>query len=393
MAVVTSPVSAGEVLELIASGAARTRTAIAQRTGLSRSTVAERLDALFEAQLIIEGADAHSTRGRPSKILSLNTDRHLVLAADVGEDHTRVVVTDLRGVVLGERVGELLVGQGAHQVVAWILASALDVIAELGRRPEEIIGVALSLPAPVDFGRGEVTGPSVMTGWDGIPLEPLVRQQLDVPVVVENDVNARGLGEYQAHWRAYQEVFYVKAGTGIGSAIISAGSVFRGSNGAAGDIGHIRLEPDAGPLCRCGSLGCVEAFAAGWSVVRDLTAKGFEVTDTASAMALVRAGEPEAIQLVRRAGRTLGRAIAYCVSLLNPGLVIVSGSLAQDDDHLLTGVREAVYQYSLPLATRDLRIVAGRGDHHSGVRGAAHLAVRRALSPERVNAHLLSLLD
>jgi predicted NBD/HSP70 family sugar kinase len=392
MPVVSSTVSAGEVLQLIASGAAQTRTAIAQRTGLSRSTVAERLDALFDADLIREVADAHSSRGRPAKLLSLNDDGHLALAADVGEDHTRVVLTNLTGGVLAERVGALLVSDGAPAVISWIAAAGRDLLAELGRRPEELVGVALSLPAPVDFERGEVAAPSIMTGWEGIPLEPLVRRSFDVAVVVENDVNARGLGEYEAHWRAYDEVLYVKAGTGIGSAIISAGAVFRGSNGAAGDIGHIRLEPDTGPLCRCGSFGCVEAFAAGWSVVRDLRAKGFDVADTGSAMALVAAGEPEAIHLVREAGRTLGRAIAYGVSLLNPDLVIVSGSLAQHDEHLLSGVRESVYQYSLPLATRDLVIVAGRGDHRSGVTGAAHLAVRRALSPDRINAHLQSLV-
>ncbi len=392
MAVVTSSISAGEVLQLITSGSAQTRTAIAHRTGLSRSTVSERLDALFGAALIQEGVDARSLRGRPSKILSLNAAGRVVLAADVGEDHTRVAVTDLSGRVLSELVGEMPVSRGAEPTIDWLLRSGRAMLGELGRAADELFGVALSLPAPVDFERGEIVGPSIMTGWDGVRLEPLIQRVFDVPVVVENDVNARGLGEYQTHWSAYSDVLYVKAGTGIGSAIINGGEVFRGSNGAAGDLGHIRLEPETGPLCRCGALGCVEAYAAGWSVVRDLTAQGFEVADTRAAMDLVDAGEPEAIQLVRRAGQALGRAIAYCVSMLNPRLVVVSGSLAQGNAHLLNGIRQSVYQYSLPLATRDLEIVAGRGDHRSGVTGAAHLAVARALSPDRVNSYLLSRL-
>ncbi len=392
MAVVTGGVSVGEVLDLIATGTAQTRTSIARLTGLSRSTVTERLDALFNADLIREGTATTSARGRPSKIITLNDDSRLILAADIGEDHTRAVVTNLAGTILDERVGAMPVSGGAERTIGWIVTSGLELLAGLGHPPTKLIGAALSVPAPVDFEHGEVTGPSVMAGWEGIALEPLVRRTIDVPVVVENDVNARGFGEYQAHWRDHDEILYVKAGTGIGSAIISAGSIFRGANGAAGDIGHIRLEPEGGRLCRCGSMGCVEAYAAGWSIVRDLRAAGFEVSDTASAMALVATGNPDAIHLVRQAGRALGRAIACGVSLLNPRLIIVSGSLTQGSDHLISGVRETVYQCSLPLATRDLAIVSGRGDHHSGVTGAAFLAVRRALTPDRVNAHLRSLL-
>jgi predicted NBD/HSP70 family sugar kinase len=386
MAVVTSTISVGEVLDLIASGAGQTRSSIARLTGLSRSTVTERLDALFDADLIREGVSTKPARGRPSKIITLNDDSRFVLAADIGEDHTRVVVTNLAGSILAERVGAMPVHDGAERTIGWIAGAGRQMLTDLDAGAGKLIGVALSVPAPVDFDRGEVTGPSIMTGWEGIALEPLVRRSLDVPVVVENDVNARGFGEYQAHWRDRDEIFYVKAGTGIGSAIISDGSIFRGANGAAGDIGHIRLEPESGPLCRCGSLGCVEAYAAGWSVVRDLAAAGFDVADTAAALALVRSGAPEAVRLVRQAGRALGRAIACGVSLLNPRLVVVSGSLAQVSEHLISGVRETVYQYSLPLATRELVVAVGRGDHHSGVLGAAHLAVRGALSPTRVNA-------
>ena len=392
MAAVNSTVSVGEVFDLIATGTAQTRSSIAEKTGMSRSSVTERLEALFDADLIRENAVLKPVRGRPTKLLTLNSTSRLVLAADVGEDHTRVVVTDLAGSIQAEKVGAIPVSAGAETTVAWILDTGLELIASIGEEPDKLIGAALAVPAPVDFDRGEVTGPSIMTSWERIQLEPLVQRVLEVPVIVENDVNARGFGEYQAHWRSYDEVLYVKAGTGIGSAIISDGSLFRGANGAAGDIGHIRLEPDTGPLCRCGSLGCVEAFASGWSIVRDLEAAGLKVADTAAAMALVASGSPQAIHLLRNAGRRLGQAVSYAVSLLNPKLVIVSGSLTQNNQHLLTGVRELVYQNALPLATRDLMVVAGRGDHHSGVTGAARLAISRALSPERVNAHLRTLL-
>lgn len=391
MAALSSGASVGDVFALIAGGEARTRAALATRTGLSRSTVAERLDVLFRAGLIREGADAASTGGRPSKTLTLNTERHVILAADVGEDHIRLVVTDLDARVLHEEVGEVAVADGPQPVVGWVVDTGRRLVAELGRDLDDLLGVGLSVPAPVDFVRGEVAFPSVMTGWEGVSVEGLVRASLDVPVVVENDVNARGYGEYLASWRSANDLFYVKAGTGIGSAIISGGALFRGTRGAAGDIGHIRIDPQTGPLCRCGAVGCVEAMAAGWSLVRDLRSLGLPVADTREAMAMVMASVPEAVSLLRQAGRTLGRAIAYSVNLLNPDLVVVGGSLSAAGDHLLVGIRESVYEYSLPLATADLAIVAGRGDERTGAIGAAHLVLGRALQADRINSHLRSI--
>lgn len=391
MARLSAGTSVGEVLGLIASGEARTRGALTRRTGLSRATMGERLELLFQAGLIREGELAKPNGGRPSRVLALATDRYVVLAADVGEDHVRLLVTDLTGAVVAERLGSMPVSAGAEAVLGWVTSTGAQLLADTGRAPDDLLGVGLSVPALVDHARGRVTSPSVMAGWDGADIERLVRRRLDVPTVVENDVNALGLAEHLRDWRAYDDVLYIKAGTGIGSAIISSGSLFRGAKGAAGDIGHVRLRPDDGPLCRCGATGCVESLAAGWSIVRDLRAAGFDVSTTREAMELVRTGTPEAVNLLRAAGRTLGRAIAYAVSLLNPDIVVVGGSLS--GQHLLTGVRESVYSYSPPLATNDLRVVEGRGDARSGATGAALLAVARTLQPDEVNGRLRFLAE
>ena len=392
MAALSVGVSAGEVLALIASGEAQTRGALARRTGMSRPTLAERLDVLFRAGLIREGDQAESSRGRPSRTLGLDRDRYVVLGADVGEDHVRLLLTDLTGTVVAERLGEMPVTAGADAVLGWVTTTGRTLLEESGRSPRDLLGVGLSVPAPVDRTSHQVASPSVMTGWEDRPIEAIIRERLDVPVVVENDVNARGFAEHLQAWRATDDLLYVKAGTGIGSAIISAGRLFRGTHGAAGDIGHFRLRPDDGPLCRCGNRGCVEALAAGWSIVRDLRAAGLEVSTTRDAMDLVRAGQPEAVGLLRAAGRTLGQAIAYAVNLLNPAVVVVGGSLTGTaGQHLLSGVRASVYAHSLPLATNDLRIVEGRGDERSGATGAALLAADRTLRPDVVNDRLRAL--
>lgn len=385
MASLTSSISAGEIFALVASGAVDTRASISRATGLSRSTVAERLEVLFDAGLIREAADAQPSGGRPSKTIQVNEAGFLALAADVGEDHIRLAVTDLQATILAESVTAIAVADGPTVALTWIANEARLLVAGLGRDIDSVLGLGLSVPAPVDFAHGQVVAPSVMTGWDGVDIEGEFRKLLDVPVLVENDVNARGLGEFLLAWRDYDQVFYVKAGTGIGSAILTSGALFRGAQGAAGDVGHMRLEPSDGPLCRCGAIGCVEALAAGWAINRDLKAAGFAVSATRDSIDMVRAGTPEAIHRMRESGRILGRAIAYCVNLLNPSLVVVGGSLTTAGEHLLMGVRESVYQYSLPLATRDLQVVPARGDERCGAIGAAHLVISQALEADRVN--------
>jgi predicted NBD/HSP70 family sugar kinase len=124
--------------------------------------------------------------------------------------------------------------------------------------------------------------------------------------------------------------------------------------------------------CRCGKEGCVEAYASGWALIRDLTESGEPVATVDQLMERVSFGDPLAIGLVRDAGRVIGSALAHVVSLLNPSVVVVGGQLAASGEHLLAGIRERVYARSLPLATRELQITSSRLDGDAGVTGLAH---------------------
>ncbi|HEV7286520.1 MAG TPA: ROK family protein, partial [Kaistia sp.] len=179
-------------------------------------------------------------------------------------------------------------------------------------------------------------------------------------------------------------LLFIKAGTGIGSGIIADGRLYRGAQGAAGDIGHIQLNSADPPLCRCGKLGCVEARAAGWALARDLRAKGFEAENARDIVALVHANQPEAIRCVREAGRVLGEVTADVVSVLNPSTIVIGGTLSGAADHLLSGVRQLVFERSLPLATRELQIVRAKSDGNGGILGAAQLAIDTILRPETI---------
>jgi predicted NBD/HSP70 family sugar kinase len=375
---------------MVASGRANTRAALVQATGLSRSTVSQRLDTLLDAQLLYETLGRMGSGGRPTKVLALNPEFGVVIAVDVGEDHARIAITDLRPHVLIERTAELRLTDGPERILGQIHDHALELLAELGCPTSSMLGIGLALPAPVDFARGQVVGFSVLSGWDGFDIPGWFAQHVEVVVLAENDVNLLALAEHRQAWPDADSLFFVKAGTGIGSGILTGGHLYRGSQGAAGDIGHMRLEGHGDPLCRCGNLGCVEALAAGWALVRDLKLAGFAVETAADVVTLATAGEPEAVQRLRTAGRMLGRAVAQATSLLNPAVIVLGGALSRSGDPLLAGVREMVYQRSLPLATRDLVIATTALAKDAGVLGAAHLVVENWLQPETIERLLVA---
>ena len=159
-------------------------------------------------------------------------------------------------------------------------------------------------------------------------------------------------------------------------------------DGGAGDVGHTAFsgQNEREPLlCRCGSVGCVEAYASGWALVRDLAALGLGVTSIDDVVRLVHLGNPDAIRLVRRASAVFGAAVSDIVSILNPGVVAIGGQLAAIGDLLFAGVREVVYRRSLPLATGNLQVLQTALSERAGVLGLAELVADRVYWAEDVN--------
>jgi predicted NBD/HSP70 family sugar kinase len=381
----TSP---GELLRLLRDGQARTRAELAIETGLARSTVRSRLDALMDAGLVSDGGNAATTGGRPASRFVFNAAARLALAADVGATHATVAVTDLTGEPLIIEKLALDIDDGPDAVLGLLTETWRRMVTEHGLTAP-IAGAGISLPGPVEHSTGKPTHPPIMPGWNGYDVPAKVRTEFPVSVLVDNEVNLMALGEHARGFPAEQNMIFVKVATGIGSGLISNGRLHRGDVGAAGDLGHI-LAPSAGDVpCRCGNSGCLEAVASGPAVAAKLNAAGIEATTSADVVALVHAGNLAAGQQVRQAGRDIGEVLAASVSLFNPSLIVVGGSLAQAGEMLLAGVREAIYRRSLPLATEHLRIVPSQAGANAGVLGAAAMVVRHALSPTVLDRELV----
>ncbi|MFI0424336.1 ROK family protein [Spongiactinospora sp. 9N601] len=380
--------SSGEILGLfrdVAEGL--TKAEVVSRTGLSRTTVNQRLDGLLAAGLLIPSPVDARTRGRPAGRFVVNRGRGVLLVADIGATGLRTALCDLAGEVLVERETRADVTEGPRAVLSVVDGLFAEILGVAGRGPADVLGIGLDVPGPVDFASGRVVSPPIMTGWDRYDIPGWFAAGYDCPVLVDKDVNAMAYGEHRLRYPDVPHLLMVKIGTGVGTGLVAGGRVHRGADGAAGDVGHIQVhvdDVDEPPVCRCGNAGCVEAYAGGWALVRDLRAAGRAVTTVDDAVGLIRGGDPLAVRLARRAARILGGAIADTVNLFNPRVIAIGGQLAHIDEQLFAGIREIVYRRSLPLATRNLQIVRSDLDPHAGVLGLAQLLADGLYTPERV---------
>jgi len=376
--------STGEILRAIREGRAQTRADLAALTGLGRSTVAQRVGSLIASGLVVEAGDGESTGGRPPTVLAFNAGAGVVLAADLGATHCRLEVTDLGGAPLAVHQQDLDIEDGPDKVLTRVREAFADLLVEAGRAVADVRGIGVGVPGPVEWAHGRPVSPPIMRGWDGVSIPAAFAGWSEAPVFVDNDVNIMVLAEHRSVWRDLSQLLLVKVGTGIGCGIIVAGEVYRGAQGSAGDIGHIRVSGHDDVVCRCGNVACLEAIAGGGAMAAALRRQGLDADDSRDVVDLARGGVPEAVQLVRQAGRLLGEVLASAVNLFNPAVIVIAGDVAQAHEPLLAGVREVVYRRSPPLATQHLRIVRGQLGERTGTIGAALTAIEGVLSDAAV---------
>lgn len=361
-----SPSPIADVLGLFRNRGELTRTEVIEQSGLSRSTINQRLSALVSAGLIKPIGGGESTGGRPSTRFCFHAMRASVLAADIGASGFVAALCDLTGQPIATTTHTIDVADGPEAVLTAVSSAFERLESNL-----EIWGIGLGVPGPVEFAARRVVSPPIMSGWDRFDIAAWFGGRYAAPVVVENDANARAIAE--ARILGLDNVIALKLGTGVGAGLISNGRLVRGDKGAAGDIGHTRTASrEAEPRqCRCGNLDCVEAYAGGWAIRRDLERAGVHTTSTGDIVSLVARGNEEAVVRVRAAGRVVGDAVATLVGIFNPRAIILSGQLSECGEVLFSGIRERVYQQTAPLLTSDLTIARSTLGEEAGVIGLA----------------------
>ena len=377
---------AGEIFQILRDGRGRTKAELATLTGLARSTVSSRVDVLLNAGLVLPAGEAASTGGRPPARVAFNPLAGIVLAVDLGATHATIALADLAGHILISRTRPLDIADGPEPVLDSMLAEASTLLADCGFEVAQLVGVGIGVPGPVEHSTGRPTNPPIMPGWDRFDVPGYVQRTLPVPVLVDNDVNILALGEHAVSWPGVEDLVFVKVATGIGAGIISGGTLQRGAQGSAGDMGHVQVPYSHDSPRPPEDERDLEAVASGTAIAAVLREQGLDPAGSSDVVALVRAGNPFAIAATRQAGREVGEVLATVVNMLNPSIIVIGGSIARAGEHLLAGVREVVYRRSIPLATQHLGIVQSQAGETAGVLGAAIMVTQVVLAPANVDA-------
>lgn len=362
--------------------------------GVSRSKVSKDVQALIEAGLVAEDGHADSEGGRRSSLIRITRSAGLIAGVDLGATSVDVALTTLAGEILGHRSESADIKHGPRVILNRIKEVLSELLSEQSANARELLSIGIGVPGPVEQATGVLRSPPIMPGWDRFPIRGFFAGDYAAPVFVDNDVNIMTLGEHRAGvGKGVNNLLFVKVGTGIGCGIITDGRIYRGTQGSAGDIGHIVVDPE-GPICTCGNRGCLEAMAGAPAIVLKAERRVREGLSPALSGALERrgelrveeigeaagAGDYEALSIIRHSGSLVGQVLATLVSVLNPSLIVIGGGVSQIGHSFLAEIRSTVYQRSLPLATRNLPIVLSEIQETSGVLGAGVLAAEGVLA-------------
>jgi len=367
------------------------RSEISNITGWSKAKASQEIRSLVDKGYLVEIGEGISKGGRKPGLLRINDQLGYIAGIDIGATSLDIALADVTGLVL-QRCSETTdVKLSPESVFGRCSELLLELIRTQGATPDQVLGIGVGVPGPVDFARGVLVAPPLMPEWENFPIRDFLKKTfISAFVVVDNDVNIMALGEQRAGDAAGIDHFiFVKIGTGIGAGIISNGKIHRGSDGCAGDIGHICVDKE-GPLCSCGNQGCLEAMAAGPAIVsKALEAARNGTSPILSQMresngglirpedvnAACREGDQAALDIIRDSGQMIGDVLAGLVNFFNPSHIFIGGGIANFGNHLLVAIRRAVLHRSLPLATTHLSIKFSRMSSSAGVMGAISLAL------------------
>jgi glucokinase-like ROK family protein len=391
-----------ELILLIRKHGNLTKADLVEHTDYSRTKITQCIDSLVAKNIIKSNGSSDFTGGRRSRTYSFNGELGFVAGIDIGATSIDVVLSDFSRNVISRKSISAIVRDGPQSILTKVSDILFQIFRENNLNPEKLTGIGIGVPGPVDFSLGTVLSPPIMPGWDRFPIISTMQKSFPLAnIVVDNDVNLMALGEV-THGAAkdVNNIIFLKIGTGIGAGIISFGKIYRGSNGCAGDVGHICADKN-GPICSCGNAGCLEAVAAGPAIAergRNAAISGnspilnkylennggfLRAEDVGDA---AREGDPTAIEIIRSSGELIGDVLASLVNFYNPDMIIIGGGVSNIGNLLLSSIRQGVLNRSLPLATRDLQIVFSAIGPQAGIIGAVSLAIEHMFTVECNNA-------
>ncbi len=364
-----------------------TQLELEQQTSMSRPSIIN-LVRHFRPALVDRRAE-----GARSGRIALDADAGIVIGVHVGHAELRVAASDLYGRIHAtsaperyeQRAGGAI--EDADTTLDWMAGAIERLVNELGRSPEQVVGIGIGLAGPVDRERGVLrtalfrAAPEGESDWELVGVRDDLRRRLGwetVPLLIDNDANLSALAEYtwgaarSRQERDYRNLIYLEWSHGLGAGLVIGGELYRGA-GVAGEIGHAVISTD-GPTCQhCGNNGCLEAFAAWPALSREIPS----AADLVLALRLARTGDATARAAFADAADHVARAIGPLISVLNPDLVLIGGTVGQEGyDLVRPSLMRALKRYTMRPALQDVEIAAATLPAPTAIQGTFALVLR-----------------
>lgn len=389
------------IMNRLRTNAPISRAALAETTGLNKTTVSSLVNELIERQFVQEIGLTSPSSGRPAILLKLNPTAGFIVSCEIGVDFILVICTDFAPEIIWRHEEHIDPTIGQHAILDRALAILHQAIEVGCPACGTLWGMAVGVPGLVDQTTGALLfAPNL--GWKDLPIRAILQESINVHLFVDNEANLAALGEhYFGAAQGYEEVLYISAGVGLGGGIVHDGRMFSGVTGVGAEFGHMTMDPN-GEICKCGNQGCWETqvsqqalFRHVWRrVERGEVSRLSEMSGGSRASLTVplivdaaRAGDAVALDALEIIGRHLGIGIASLVNALNPELVVFGGILSLAGEFLMPVIEKEVEQRALKSNREAMQLVLARHTSDACVMGGVAAVYQAMLAqPDNMGA-------
>ena len=352
------------VLRLIYHGAPLSRSQLAGKTGLNKSTVSSLVGDLLDRRLIHETGINSAGKGRPATLLEISPRAGAVIAVELGVDFVSAALADFQGNILWRKLDPADPAASEDKTLGQALGLVEEAVALCGKWDQRILGLSFSIPGTVDMEQGVlIFAPNL--NWRNVPLRDIFSGRTGLKVFVENDANAAAVAEHLfGVARNLRDFLFVFAGVGMGSGLFLNDQLYRGKGGYAGEIGHTPLIGEGYlNLCTCGKVGCWETYTNQQAILQRVENRLAVARDrsrmpelmaqheSGMTMAIIReaaeAGDRAAIESLAEAGSAMGTGFAVLVNIFNPQKIVLGGPVSIAGEYLMAALRESVRRHAM----------------------------------------------
>lgn len=338
------------------------RSALAEMTGLNKTTVSSLVQELISHQFVREVGFDTAGAGRPAMLLEFNPNAGCIISAEIGVGFVSVICANFTAEIMW-RAREHSQPQATQQdILDHLLELLRQAVAAANSSGKAVLGLAVGVPGLVDQNTNTLLfGPNLC--WENVPLGTFLRSHFDLPIFIDNEANMAALGEYYfGAAQDYNDILYVSVGVGVGGGVVQGGQLLAGATGFAGELGHMTVLPD-GELCNCGNRGCWETLVSQQALLRRVqhalkqgqpsVLSEYVANGNLDNLALdhiqkaATLEDPLVLEILHETGCYLGIGVASLVNILNPELVILGGINDIASEILLATLQEELKQRAL----------------------------------------------